>query len=172
MDNKLGSIAFLDDYAYFIKSLLDMYESTYEIEYLKEAIFLNDYLLDHYWDLQNGGFYFTHQKSKEMLLRKKEYVDGAIPSGNAICMSNLARLGKMTQNNDLLEKAMKIIESVSQSVNKAPSAYISLLISYHFLIGKTYEIVIVGQKGSDLEKELRMSSFCQIRSVFLKMQRP
>ncbi len=156
MDNKLGSIAFLDDYAYFIQSLLDMYESTYEIEYLKEAIFLNDYLLDHYWDRQKGGFYFTHQKSNETIFRKKEYVDGAIPSGNAISMLNLARLGKMTQNNGLLDKAMKIIGSVSQSVNKTPSAYISLLISYYFLIGKTYEIVIVGQRGSDLEKELRM----------------
>ncbi len=155
MDNQLGSIAFLDDYAFFIQSLLNMYESTFEIEYLKEAIFLNEYLIENYWDGVNGGFYFTHKQSEEWIFRKKEYNDGAISSGNSVAMSNLARLGKMTQNKDLLQKAFQIIQSVSESVNKSPMAYLSMLIPYSFLIDKTYEIIIVGKRGSDLEEALK-----------------
>jgi uncharacterized protein len=152
---KVGSIAFLDDYAYFIQALLDMYESTFQINYLEQAMNYNEYLLKNYWDETNGGFYFTHKTMGESLFKKKEFSDGALPSGNAIAMSNLARIGKLTQNRELIEKAYDVMRAVSQSLKKTPLAYISMLNSYDFLTGKTYEIVIVGEKGSDMERDLK-----------------
>ncbi|MGZ7095993.1 MAG: thioredoxin domain-containing protein, partial [Methanobacterium sp.] len=82
----------LDDYAFMIYGLLDLFEASFNVKYLKSALLLVDTLLDHFWDVENGGFYFTADYAEKVLVRKKEIYDSAIPSGNSIMMLNLLRL--------------------------------------------------------------------------------
>ena len=95
----------LDDYAFFISALMDFYETSFDIEYLSQAIKFQDDLIKYFWDNKEGGFYFTAADSEKLLIRKKEIYDGAIPSGNSVSLVNLIRLHKFTGNLGYEEKA-------------------------------------------------------------------
>ena len=95
----------LDDYAFLIQGLLELYETTFDVDYLKSALNLNEYLLKHFWDGKNAGFFFIADNGEDLLIRQKELYDGAIPSGNSIAMLNLLRLGRITADYDLEQKA-------------------------------------------------------------------
>ncbi|MFX1341614.1 MAG: thioredoxin domain-containing protein, partial [Promethearchaeota archaeon] len=100
-DRDAGILAFLDDYAFMIWGLLELYETTFEPEHLQKAIELNAELLTHFWDKAGGGFFFTADDAEDLLVRKKDAYDGAIPSGNSVAMLNLLRLAHVTAESDL-----------------------------------------------------------------------
>ena len=83
-DGEAAMQANLDDYAFFTWGLIELYESTFEIRYLKAAVGLNQYQIAHFWDSANGGFFFTPDDGEKLLTRSKEFYDGAIPSGNSV----------------------------------------------------------------------------------------
>ncbi|MCZ7356607.1 MAG: thioredoxin domain-containing protein [Candidatus Methanoperedens sp.] len=138
--------AFLDDYAFLIWGLIELYESTFEVSYLKAALDLNELLLRHFWDEENGGFYITADDAEEVIYRKKEIYDGAVPSGNSVAMLNLLRLGRITGNPELEKKAVQIERAFSRIVLQAPSAYTQLMVALDFATGPTSEIIIVGDR--------------------------
>ncbi len=70
-DGEAGITANLDDYAFFVWGLIELYEATFETGYLKWAIELNDQMLRHFWDDQGGGFYFTPDDGEGLIVRKK-----------------------------------------------------------------------------------------------------
>ncbi len=78
---KAGSAAHLNDYAFMVWGLIELYQATYKANYLADAIALNEQMLAHFWDEQNGGLYITADDGEKLLVRSKEIYDGAIPSG-------------------------------------------------------------------------------------------
>ena len=74
--------------------MLELYETNFDIDYLKKALKFNEDLLEQFWDDKNGGFYFSADDDEDLLIRLKEIYDGAIPYGNSIAMLNLIRLGR------------------------------------------------------------------------------
>ena len=153
----------LDDYAFFIWGLLELYETTFELTYLKTAISLNNDLLTHFWDETHGGFFFSPDDGEDLLVRQKEVYDGAIPSGNAVAMLNLIRLGRITANSALEEKAARIGKTFSTTLKEYPSAHTQLMVALDFAFGPSYEIVIVGNKQSTDTQQMLAS----IRNVFV-----
>lgn len=143
-DGQAAILANIDDYAFFIWGLLELYEATFDVHYLEVAIELNSDLLKHFWDEQRGGFYFTADDAEELLVRQKEIYDGAIPSGNSVAMLNLLRLSRITANTDFEDKAMKITAAFSQDISSSPSGFTQLMVALNFGIGPSYEVVIVG----------------------------
>jgi hypothetical protein len=137
-----------------IWGLIELYETTFKVDYLKSALELNDYLLKHFWDNERGGFYFSSDDSETILVRKKEIYDGAIPSGNSIQMLNLLRLSRITANMEFEEKAIQICKSFSNIVNKSPSSFTQLMVALDFLSGPSYEVVIAGNSNSDDTKNM------------------
>lgn len=97
--------AYLDDYAFLIWGLLELYESTFDTFYLKTAIDLNKTQIEHFWDENIGGFFFTADYGEKLLTRQKEIYDGAVPSGNSVSMLNLLKLAQLTWDHDLEQKA-------------------------------------------------------------------
>ena len=146
--------AYTDDYAFMVWGLLELYESTFEPEYLKEAVTLNEDLIEHFWDTENGGFYFSADDGERLLIRTKEFYDGAIPSGNSVAMMNLLRLGRITGDSKMEDSASEIASSASQSVQKAPRAFTALLSSLDFGLGPTLEVVISGAAAAADTKEM------------------
>jgi uncharacterized protein YyaL (SSP411 family) len=158
-DTQAALPAHLDDYAFLIWGLLELYEATFEVEYLQAALDLNKDLITHFWDTPYGGFYFTPDDGEDLLVRQKEVYDGAIPSGNSVAMLNLLRLGRITANTDFEEKAAKIGSAFSSTFTQMPAAYTQLMVALDFAMDSSHEVVIVGdlvEKGTiDLLKTLR-----------------
>ena len=153
-DGEAKIAAHLDDYAFLIWGLLELYEATFEIKYLKSAIDFNEYLLKHFGDEKDGGFYFTSLLGEKLLVRQKEIYDGAIPSGNSVCILNLLRLAKITANNKFEDYAKKALRGFSENVKSTPVAYTQLLCGIDFLLGPSCEIVIVGSLHTDDTKAM------------------
>ena len=84
---------YLDDYAFFVKGLLGLYQATDEEEWLSEARTLTDTMIQLFWDNKNGGFYYTKADAKHLIVRTKKPYDSAIPSGNSVAVQNLLKLG-------------------------------------------------------------------------------
>jgi len=153
-DGEAALPANLDDYTFLIHGMLELYETTFEVDYLKKALRLNEYLFRHFWDEKNGGFYFTGDDGEPLLIRQKEIYDGAIPSGNSIAMLNLLRLGRMTANSNLEQKAASIGRAFFENVRQSPSAYAQLMIAVDFAVGPSYEVVISGDSQAEDTKEM------------------
>lgn len=139
----------LDDYAFMIYGLLELFEASFNPEYLKYALSFTETLLDHFWDPNAGGFYFTSDDAEKVLVRKKEIYDGAIPSGNSIMMLNLLKLAQLTENEEFKDKALQLEKAFSETIKKIPAGFTGFLCALDFRIGPSYEIVIAGNKGDE-----------------------
>ncbi|MGQ0793652.1 MAG: thioredoxin domain-containing protein [Deltaproteobacteria bacterium] len=137
-----GIKANLDDYAYLVWGLIELYEATFEVKYLEAALALNDYSLKRFWDDAGGGFYFTPDDGEKLIARSKEIYDGAHPSGNSTSALNLLRLGRMSANSDLEKKSDAVGRAFSKTVNQFPAAYTMLMSALDFASGGSVEVVI------------------------------
>jgi uncharacterized protein YyaL (SSP411 family) len=145
---KAGVAAQLSDYAFVIWGFLELYENTYETKFLKKAIDLNDLMLAHFWDHENGGFFMTADDGETILVRQKDVYDGAIPSGNSVALLNLLRLGRMTGNKKYAAKAEKIVKAFAADIAGYPAGHAQFMAGLNFALNLNYEIVIVGNAGS------------------------
>ena len=139
-----------DDYAFLIFGLLELYEATFETDYLEKATELQKLFMQSHWDEENGGFYFTTKEEEELLGRKKEFFDSALPSGNSVAAMNLLRLGRITGQPEWEEKAQKIAGATAKQLEQAPTSFTQLLQAQLVSSQPMHEIVIAGQK--DLER--------------------
>ena len=153
-DGTSFSSAYLDDYAFFIWGLLELYETTFNVSYLKQAIRLNRYLIDNFWDTKNNGFFDTAHTSEKLIMRQKESYDGAVPSGNSVSLLNMIKLARITSDPQLEKKADKLLEVFAGKVDQFPSAYTMFLCAYDFVSGPSYEVVIAGKQGADDVKNM------------------
>ena len=156
-DGEAAINANLDDYSFFIFGLLELYEAAFNSKYLKFALNLNNTLIDHFWDNENGGFYFTPDDGEKILVRKKEIYDSAIPSGNSVQMLNMLKLSKITENEELKHKAVKIEKAFSKDVIRTPTAHTQLMVAVDFKLGPSYEIVIAGTPDNE-DTDLMLNS--------------
>ena len=153
-DGQAALPAHIDDYAFLIYAMLELYETTFDVSYIHRALEMNRDLINHFWDDNSGGFYFTADDSEGLLLRQKEIYDGAIPSGNSVAMANLLRLGRLTANSDFERKAARIGHAFSGNVWQSPSAYTQLMVALDFALGPSYEVVIAGDSPANDTREM------------------
>ncbi len=133
----------LDDYAFLVWGLIEIFESDFKPEFLQAALEINRYMLNHFWDQDQGGLYFTSDLNDILFFRKKEIYDGAIPSGNAIAMLNLFRLAHLTGQEKLAERAVQIELAFSKTVTAQPLAYTQFLVGSEFSAASPLEVVVV-----------------------------
>jgi len=164
---------YLDDYAFMVWGLIDLYEATFEVAWLEEAVLLNKSMMDIYWDKEDGGLFFTGEGNEKLIMRSKEIYDGAIPSGNSVAALNLLRLGRMTGSVDLEQKAEQLIKTFAAQVTSYPAAYTQLLAALDFMIGPAKELVIAGDTGNEATQSMVntiQNEFLPNKVVLLKHQ--
>jgi len=145
-----GVDAHLDDYAFFIWGLLELYEATFNVTYLSEAIQLSNIMVDEFWDVTNGGFFLGSENSEKLIVRAKTGYDGAMPSGNSVAAMNCSKLNRITGETKWAEISDKIFITFSNEIQKTPSGYASMVNAFLFNTDNPKEIVIVGSgKDSD-----------------------
>lgn len=122
--------AFLDDYAFFINGLLDLYEATFKLSYLKKADELAEKMLSLFEDKETGGFFFSASDQEAVLKnRTKEYYDGATPSGNSIASLALLRLYRVSLKKDFQRAYNDSLGAISSRLVEFPTAFTQMLIA-------------------------------------------
>ncbi|HER00199.1 MAG TPA: thioredoxin domain-containing protein [candidate division Zixibacteria bacterium] len=154
---KSNQTGFIDDYAFMIWGLLELYEATFEIRFLDEAIKLQEYLIEHFWDFHDGGFYFTSDESEQLIHRSKEIYDGAIPSGNSVSALNLIRLARITAKTEWEEISRQLTRAFANQVERYPAGNTMLLTVVDYMVGPSFEIVISGNLEKSDTHEMIMA---------------
>jgi len=140
--------AMLNDYAFLVWGLIELYETTFQAKYLRWALTLTEEMQKDFWDETHGGFFFTRDPLREQIVRRKEIDDGALPSGNSVAVWNLSRLGRMTNNTRLEEKAVAVIEAFSSTLTRSPSSFSQMMVALEFVYGIPQEVIVVGDSES------------------------
>jgi len=161
IDGEVSVKGGLDDHSFLIWGLLNLYQATFKVEYLKKAIDLTDVMLKNFWDEQNGGFFISRKDENDLPFNKKEVYDGAYPSGNSIALMNLVILEKITRKEKYSETIEKMIKAFSGKVYNNPGQFTMFLSGLQSWWSKGKEIVLVG-------KESEIEGFIDIlREIFL-----
>jgi len=153
----------LEDYAFMVWGLTELYEATLNVRYLRSALMLNDEMIKHFWDVSSGGFYQTADDGEQLLVRQKPVYDGALPSGNSIALLNLLRLAGLTGKSELERMAFKVVQAFAGRVVEAPLAHTQFMNALDYAFGPSYEVVISGVPG----REDTMAMLTAMRKPFL-----
>jgi uncharacterized protein len=138
----------LDDYAYLIQALCDLYESSFDTQHLARALRFKDLLEARFADATLGGYFTTGAEQADLIVRLKSGHDGALPSGAAVQALNLLRLAAFTGNTDLRGRAESALFAQGSVVQRAPYAFSHLLIAEDYLRGNPREVVIAGERAA------------------------
>jgi len=142
-DNVASHNGYLDDYAFLIAGLLDLYEATYDIQWIKKAIELDNVLEEQFEDKKSGGFFLTANDHEALLSREKPSFDSAEPTGNSVQALNLLRLSAFTSNQAYRTRAENTFKAFSPILNETPMALSKMLIAIDFYYGKPREIILI-----------------------------
>ncbi|MDW0122103.1 MAG: thioredoxin domain-containing protein [Nitrososphaeraceae archaeon] len=134
--------AYLEDYAFYVGGLLDLFAANSKQEYLDKSIRYTDFMLQHFWDDKEGNLFFTSDDHEQLISRTKSFYDLAMPSGNSMAASNLLRLYHYTQNNSYLDRAVRIMKAGSQSAAENPFGFGQMLNSIYLYVKKPVEIAV------------------------------
>ncbi len=151
-DGKCSKHAFLDDYAFYVAALTELYNSTLNENYLEMAQKFCKETIKLFMDDKNGGFYLSDPNNTDLFINPKETYDGAIPSGNSVMAYNLVRLYQITEKNEYKELFEKQITFMSARTYEYPSGNSMFLIAMLLYENSIPHITIALKKDSDLKQ--------------------
>jgi uncharacterized protein len=139
---------FADDYAFVVQGLLDLYEASFDFEWLKFATQLQETQDRLFFDEKSGGYFTTSGKDASVLLRMKDDNDGAEPAASSIAALNLFRLSQFRDDKQMAERARKTIDAFAAILSHFPSAMPQMLVALDYSLSKPRQIVIAGKKDT------------------------
>src|SRR5213076_462927 len=147
---------FADDYAFVIQSLLDLYEASFDVEWLKFAIQLQETQDRLFFDEKNGGYFSTSGKDESVFLRMKDDNDGAEAAASSVAALNLLRLAQFRDDPAAAgaERARKTIDAFATTLSHFPSAMPLMLVALDYSLSKPRQIVIAGKRDAPETKAL------------------
>jgi len=140
---KTHTLGYLDDYAFMIDALLDLFETTQKIKWLDAAAKLQTDLDAHYLDKNAGGYFFTAADAETVLVRMKNANDNAVPSGNSVQLMNLQQLAILLDHPAYREQAEKMLAYFGDKVNQMAFSSERFLAGADFFHQPTREVAIV-----------------------------
>src|SRR5437762_457832 len=145
---------FADDYAFVIQSLLELYEASFDVEWVKFAIQLQETQDRLFFDEKNGGYFITSGKDESVFLRMKDDNDGAEAAASSVAALNLLRLAQFRDDKQAAERARKTIDAFTTTLSHFPSAMPQMLVALDYSLSKPRQIVIAGKKDAPETKAL------------------
>jgi len=142
-DGRARLNGYLDDYAFYVAALLDVFELVQDRSLLDRAVALMDATITHFWDDTSAGFFFTSDDHEELIVRSKPSFDGSIPSGNSVAVRNLLRLHAYTERGDYLDRAEATLRLYAGNMQQQPFGFANLYGSADLYVRQPREIVIV-----------------------------
>ena len=139
--------AFLEDYALLIEALIELYSINYDTSLLQLAGQYTDYLIEHFLDPDSKLFYFTGAQQQDIILRRKDLYDSAMPSGNSTMVHNLHRLGILLGRDDFTNLSVEMLRSLKSSVERYPSSFARWARALLYRVYPMQEVAIIGQNA-------------------------
>jgi uncharacterized protein len=150
--------AFLEDYAFVIQALLELYQCTFIEEYYSKAVELTKLTMDEFFDKETSIFYFTSKKDQQLIVRKPEINDNVIPASNSVMAHNLHTLFLYTGDSSYKEACDQFAGNFSHLFQDYPEGYANwgrlILKSIH----PSCEVVVNGAKDK-LSHELMKNPY-------------
>ena len=141
-----GILARLDDYAFLIWGLVELYGAGYEARYLAAAQDLAEEMIRHHGDDMGGGFFLSPDDGEELILRSRVVHDGALPSGNSAAMHGLLLLSRLTGRTDLEDQAGGVAGAFAREVERLPEGHAFYLTALESALAKGTEVVVAGER--------------------------
>ena len=162
-DGEVKIQGFFEDHAFLIDGLLDLYESDFDRRWLEFARKLGKDMVAFFWDPKSGAFYSSAAHHEALILRRQEFYDGALPSGNSVAFLDLLRLKELTQDGALDEPIARLRKIAGGLLRKSPHMHPQLACAAEFLLSDPLEIVIVGALDDPATKAM----LAELRRRFL-----
>ena len=145
---------FADDYALVIQGLLDLYEASFDVEWLRFAIQLQETQDGLFFDQGNGGYFSNSGRDKNVFVRMKDDNDGAEPAASSIAALNLLRLSQIRDDPKVAKRAKNTIDAFATILSHFPSTMPQILVALDYSLSKPRQIVIAGKKDASETKAL------------------
>jgi uncharacterized protein YyaL (SSP411 family) len=149
-----GIVARLDDYAFLIWGLIELYEAGYRTGYLAAALGLAEEMVRHHRDEGSGGFFLSPDDGEELILRVREIHDGALPSGNSAAILDLLLLSKLTGRAEFGEQAWKVARAFAREVERLPEGHAFYLAALESALAEGDEVVVAGERSLSKTREM------------------
>ena len=153
-ENEAAFPGFLEDYAFLVWGLLELYEATFEIDYFEEAVIINNAMIELFWDETKRSFFYAGKGNEALIAQNQKVFNGAVPSGNSVAALNMLRLSRMTGNYDLEKKVDQLLQRFSSQISTYPLAAPYFLQALDFALGPAQEIVIAGDKKNKTTQDM------------------
>lgn len=168
-DEEAAIPAFSDDYLNLAWAGLELYQATFNEQYLVDTKDFLDNAINKFWDLENGGFYLTNDHSDQPLGLQKLIYDGAIPSSNSVGLMCLVKISRITGDQSYEEKAHLLGEFFSSDLIRSGSSITMSMMALQFLNQNSGEIVVAtGNNDKSELKEFLLAEFIPNKIILWK----
>ncbi|NMC57344.1 MAG: thioredoxin domain-containing protein [Eubacteriaceae bacterium] len=169
-DGKASGYGHLDDYAFYIMALIDLYEATYDAAYIKKSLEIYKKMQEQFYDEQNGGYYLSGKQNESLIMRPKDIYDGAIPSGNSVAAYVLLKLSRLTGEVNIEKISEKQNNFMAFNAKQHPMGYSFFNIALIKDINPSKELVVVVkiQEEKEAVKKMLSEKFYPNLTVIIK----
>jgi uncharacterized protein YyaL (SSP411 family) len=149
-DGEAAIGAYLEDYSFVIAGLLVLYESDFNSEWLAWAAALQSVVERDFRDKEGGYFYST---ASDLIVRRKDYFDGAVPSGNSVTLGNLLRLGDFYFSADYYERARELLAAMAPMLSSYPHGFPKALEALNYRLSGSKQVAVIGGNNRSAAEE-------------------
>ena len=153
-DGQAKLLGYLEDYSFVIDGLLALYEATFDLRWLEEAVTLADSMIELFWDEGIGGFYDTGSDHETLVVRPRDVFDNAQPCGGSVASDVLLRLAVFTGKSDYSAKAAVPLRSLHQAMSQSPGGTGHWLSALDFYVSPPKEIAVIGHRDDPATQAL------------------
>ncbi|MBI5774576.1 MAG: thioredoxin domain-containing protein [Verrucomicrobia bacterium] len=143
-DGERDSAQLLDDYAFLLSGVIELYEATLEPRHLDFALALAETMQAKFYDAKEGGF-FQSVAAADLIFRVKEDYDGAEPSGNSVAALALLKLAAITDRREFKEQAEKTLRLFAVRLQRLPQAVPLFLQALDYLLEEPKRVVLAAE---------------------------
>jgi uncharacterized protein YyaL (SSP411 family) len=149
---------FLEDYAYLMQGLIDLYEISYDYEWIKFAKILGDSAISLFSD-ESGDLYLSPKGQDNLFMRPKDFADGALPAPGSILIQSMIKLADITGDKGLYKHINNFIAALAPQMNQMPNGMISAISAYNDLVSEKVEIILVGKESREKFLDIIYNTF-------------
>ena len=153
-DGKAQYDAFFDDYAFLIAALIDVYSITFQEKWLAKAKNFSEFVVENFLDVEKRLFYFTAAEQKDIVVRRKDLYDSALPSGNSTMVHNLQKLGILLDKDTWRQLAKDMLVAMQASMERYPSSFARWATAMMNEVYPIKEIAVVGKRAFEKANDI------------------
>ena len=152
-DGVAGMPGQLDDYAYLVEGLLELYQAVQNPLWLKWAVNLTEKQIQQFWNSE-GKYFYDSIADNSLKVRMREGYDGAVPAGNSVAAHNLFHLSTLQNRTEWLTMSRDLMAAFAETLNGFPSALPVMLTAWQQTKTKPVQVVIAGKRNAQDTQEL------------------